>query len=224
MTSRLEVPAAPRSGESAPGVFVDVLKQGQAGRQRSAQSSELYTRFVWGVGIECSFIPHLNVDQFEWTQHDRVCRDDLRLAKDELGASALRYAFPWHKIETSPGKFDFSLADDRMAELERLGIEPYIDVMHFGTPLWLKQAAGDPEFPEALERFTTALVEQLGFRVVHVTGDVLVPIADKWTKPWAAVEERGLKRAVRAVVARVARGERSLAPWLEVYARAIDKG
>ena len=26
-----------------------------------------------------------------------------------------------------------------------------LDVMHFGTPLWLKQAVGDPEFPEALE-------------------------------------------------------------------------
>lgn len=66
----------------------------------------------------------------------------------------------------------------------------------------------------------TRLVEQLGFRVVHVTGDVLVPIADKWTKPWAAVEERVLKRAVGAVVARVSRGDRIWAPWLELYARA----
>ena len=66
----------------------------------------------------------------------------------------------------------------------------------------------------------TRLVEELGFRVVHVTGDVLVPIADKWTRPWAAVEERVLKRAVGALVARFARGERRLAPWLELYARA----
>src|ERR1700759_267230 len=36
--------------------------------------------------------------------------------------------------------------------------EPLLDVMHFGTPLWLKQAVGDPEFPESLERFTEALV------------------------------------------------------------------
>jgi hypothetical protein len=35
-----------------------------------------------------------------------------------------------------------------------------MDVMHFGTPIWLKQAAGDPEFPEALERITTAMVER----------------------------------------------------------------
>src|SRR5688572_25316094 len=112
MTSRLEVPAAaPRSGESAPGVYVDVSKQGTGQRaHESTSTNELYTRIVWGAGIECSFIPHLNVDQFEWTQHDRFWRDDLRLAKEQLGVTALRYAFPWHKIETSPGKFDFALA------------------------------------------------------------------------------------------------------------------
>src|SRR5690242_17292939 len=54
------------------------------------------TQFIFGAGIECSFIPHLNVDQFQWTQHNRFWRDDFRLAKDELGVSHLRYAFPWH--------------------------------------------------------------------------------------------------------------------------------
>jgi beta-glucosidase/6-phospho-beta-glucosidase/beta-galactosidase/glycosyltransferase involved in cell wall biosynthesis len=156
MTSRLEVPADQTMGESAPGIVIDVSKQGRS----DERSGELYTRFVWGAGIECSFIPHLNVDQFEWTQHNRFWREDLRLAKESLGVAALRYALPWHKIETSPGKFDFSAADERIAQFQKLGIEPYLDVMHFGTPLWLKQAAGDPEFPEALERFTAALVER----------------------------------------------------------------
>ncbi len=36
--------------------------------------------FIWGAGIECSFIPHLKVDQFEWTGHDRAWREDLRRA------------------------------------------------------------------------------------------------------------------------------------------------
>ena len=44
--------------------------------------------------------------------------------------------------------------------MRELGIEPLLDVMHFGTPLWLKQAVGDPEFPEALEHFTDALVSR----------------------------------------------------------------
>src|SRR5947208_17041117 len=52
------------------------------------------------------------------------------------------------------------MADERIGEMEKLGIEPLMDVMHFGTPLWLKQAVGDPEFPEALERFAEAMVSR----------------------------------------------------------------
>jgi 2-polyprenyl-3-methyl-5-hydroxy-6-metoxy-1,4-benzoquinol methylase len=68
--------------------------------------------------------------------------------------------------------------------------------------------------PNALSR----LVERSGMRVEHVEGDVLVPIADEWTRPWAAVEERVAKALIGAS-ARVAGGDRPLAPWFEVYAR-----
>ena len=68
--------------------------------------------------------------------------------------------------------------------------------------------------PSALSR----LVERSGMRVEHVVGDVLVPIADEWTRPWAAVEERVVKTLIGAS-ARVAGGDRPLAPWFEVYAR-----
>src|SRR4051812_39407535 len=42
-------------------------------------------QFLWGGGIECSFLPHLNVDQFEWTQHNRFWKEDLKRIRDELG-------------------------------------------------------------------------------------------------------------------------------------------
>src|SRR5207237_3371967 len=85
-------------------------------------------------------------------------RDDFNRLRETLGATALRYAFPWHQLEPEPGRYDWSMADERISAAQELGIELYLDVMHFGTPLWLKQAAGDPEFPEALERFTEAIV------------------------------------------------------------------
>jgi beta-glucosidase/6-phospho-beta-glucosidase/beta-galactosidase len=122
-------------------------------------------QFIWGAGIECSFLPHLNVDQFEWTQHDRFWREDLARAKNDLGISHLRYAFPWHVLEPKRGHFDWSYADERMAEFDKLGIELMLDVMHFGTPTWLKQAVGDPEFPEALESFAEQLVTRYRDRV-----------------------------------------------------------
>jgi beta-glucosidase/6-phospho-beta-glucosidase/beta-galactosidase len=119
-----------------------------------------FRQFVWGAGVECSFLPHLNVDQYNWTQHDRFWRDDLRRAREELGITHLRYAFPWHVLEPQRRRYDWSYADERMAEFQKLGINVLLDVMHFGTPLWLKQAVGDPEFPDALESFADALVSR----------------------------------------------------------------
>jgi 2-polyprenyl-3-methyl-5-hydroxy-6-metoxy-1,4-benzoquinol methylase len=70
--------------------------------------------------------------------------------------------------------------------------------------------------PTALAR----LVERNGMRVEQVVGDVLVPIADRWTKRWAAVEERLVKRVIGAG-ARFSRGDMPLAPWFELYARVV---
>jgi beta-glucosidase len=134
---------------------MDILSLPQPER---ARQEILHEKFIWGAGIECSFIPHLKVDQFEWTQHDRFWREDFKRAREGLGLSALRYALPWHKIEIEPGKYEWSAADERVQFAKEIGLDLHMDVMHFGTPLWLKQAAGDPEFPEALERFATALV------------------------------------------------------------------
>jgi 2-polyprenyl-3-methyl-5-hydroxy-6-metoxy-1,4-benzoquinol methylase len=64
----------------------------------------------------------------------------------------------------------------------------------------------------------TRLVERNGMRVEQVVGDVLVPIADRWTKRWAALEERIVKRVIGAG-ARISRGDKPLAPWFELYAR-----
>jgi 2-polyprenyl-3-methyl-5-hydroxy-6-metoxy-1,4-benzoquinol methylase len=63
--------------------------------------------------------------------------------------------------------------------------------------------------PRSLSR----LLEDAGLRVVRVRGDTLVPVADRWTRTWAAWEERMLKGALHGI----ARGPR--APWFEVYAR-----
>jgi len=60
----------------------------------------------------------------------------------------------------------------------------------------------------------TRLLDRVGFRVTHVQGDVLVPIADEWTRRWASVEERMVKFALGIAARRSPRH----APWIEVYA------
>lgn len=66
--------------------------------------------------------------------------------------------------------------------------------------------------PGALGR----LLEATGWRVERVVGDTLVPIADEWTRGWAAWEERLAKAALRLV----GKAAPERAPWLEVYAVA----
>jgi len=65
-------------------------------------------------------------------------------------------------------------------------------------------------------RSLSLLLEDTGFEVVRTHGDALVPIADEWTRNWAAAEERMIKTAMKALAALDTDG----APWFEVYARA----
>ena len=64
-------------------------------------------------------------------------------------------------------------------------------------------------------RSLTRLLGHVGFVVTRVEGDVLVPIADEWTQPWASAEERLVKVALGIVAKRRPRW----APWVDVYAR-----
>jgi len=68
-------------------------------------------------------------------------------------------------------------------------------------------------------RALTRLLDDIGFEVVSAYGDTLVPIADRWTRPWAAAEERAVKAGLWARAQ--ARGPEK-APWIEVYARKAN--
>jgi SAM-dependent methyltransferase len=59
------------------------------------------------------------------------------------------------------------------------------------------------------------LLDEIGFAVASTFGDVLVPVADEWTRRWARIEERLLKRLIRMSAAR----DPARAPWFEIYAR-----
>lgn len=62
------------------------------------------------------------------------------------------------------------------------------------------------------------LAEECGFTTRRTFGDTLVPIADRWTRTWARLEERLLKSLTRTVLARSA----AAAPWFELYAERRD--
>src|SRR4051812_23490987 len=63
------------------------------------------------------------------------------------------------------------------------------------------------------------LLESTGFRTLSTIGDVLVPTADEWTRPWARVEERLVKLAIQVVG-----HSPDVRPWFEVYAATGSPG
>ena len=64
-------------------------------------------------------------------------------------------------------------------------------------------------------RALTRLLSENSFAVQRIRGDVLVPIADEWTRPWARVEETLIKRSMAFAIG----FDESRAPWFEVYAK-----
>jgi hypothetical protein len=65
----------------------------------------------------------------------------------------------------------------------------------------------------------TRLPSETGFSVRRIRGDVLVPMADQWTRPWARVEEILIKRGMGLA----ASFADSRAPWFEVYAQVSSR-
>lgn len=105
--------------------------------------------FMFATGIECSY-PTIDQgrtrrDQLAECGHYQHWRKDLQLVKD-LGLKVLRYGLPYHQIHLGAGRYDWSFADDVMQEMQRLGITPILDLLHFGVPDWLGNFQ-NPELP-----------------------------------------------------------------------------
>jgi beta-glucosidase/6-phospho-beta-glucosidase/beta-galactosidase len=114
--------------------------------------------FLFATGIECSY-PTIEGgrwrrDQMEATGHYRHWRRDLELA-GEIGVTHLRYGPPLHQIFLGPGRFDWGFTDAVMPAFQELGIEPIIDLCHFGVPDWLENFQ-NPQVPQALREYALA--------------------------------------------------------------------
>lgn len=122
--------------------------------------------FVWATGIEDTFIAQeepsrRRLDEYELTQHYRFWREDVDLAAS-IGFRAMRYGIPWYRVEPEPGRFDWSFTDCVLPYLFERGIEPIVDLMHYGTPLWLEGSFLSPEYPERVARYAGEVARRYG--------------------------------------------------------------
>jgi len=87
----------------------------------------------------------VRVDQMEKCGHYEHWKEDLRLVA-ELGIHYLRWGPAIYKTFLGAGKYDFMWVDDVLEEMRRLGIQPIMDLCHFGVPDWLGNFQNE-EFP-----------------------------------------------------------------------------
>jgi len=104
---------------------------------------------LWG-GVECSVVRIGDAwrDQLHETGHHRRDNDLARIAA--LGIRTLRYPVLWERISPRhAAQADWDWHDSRLAELQRLGIQPIVGLVHHGSGPHYTGLL-DPDFPEKL--------------------------------------------------------------------------
>ena len=203
--------------------FLDVLKRrgidghpptddcgGPAAQGKRADRDGRAWDFAFSTGIECSnpsvVDQHGNRvrrDLMDECGHYRHWRDDFALVK-ELGTPCLRYGLPNHLVHLGPDRYDWSFADQAMAEIRRLGITPIVDLMHFGTPDWIGDFQ-NPELPVHFAAYAGAVAQRYpwvrGFTPVN---EIYVAARNSgWDGLWneRLRTERGFVTALKHLVA-----------------------
>jgi hypothetical protein len=102
-------------------------------------SEDAFPDFAWAVGEEGSDpmvladgIPYRQ-DQFAQSGHYSHYVEDLRSIA-ALGVKIIRYGVPWRLTEPEPGQYNWMLWDRALAECGEQGLEPIVDLLHFGLP------------------------------------------------------------------------------------------
>jgi beta-glucosidase/6-phospho-beta-glucosidase/beta-galactosidase len=126
--------------------------------------------FIWCTGIEDTFItaPHTvtsrTLDEYELTQHYKHWRSDLNLLAS-LGVRVARYGVPWHRIQPTRRRWDWRFADATLNHLLDLGIDPIVDLVHYGLPPWIENAYLHPDYPRYVAEYAARLAERFRGRI-----------------------------------------------------------
>ncbi len=72
-------------------------------------------------------------DQYAASGHYEAMERDLA-AVAALGVRIYRYGMPWRLTETAPGTYDWTLWDRALGACASAGLEPIVDLCHFGLP------------------------------------------------------------------------------------------
>ncbi|HZU94465.1 MAG TPA: family 1 glycosylhydrolase [Microbacterium sp.] len=121
-------------------------------------------RLHFGLGIEDTFIPQSGpgeraLDEYELTGHYERWHEDLGLAA-EVGSEFVRWGIPWHRVNPARGEWDWNWVDSVMGRFAELGVRPIVDLLHYGTPLWVEREFAHPDFPSYFEEFAARAADR----------------------------------------------------------------
>jgi beta-glucosidase len=145
-----------------------LLRQSQRSRLRDPNT------FVWAAGIEDTFITApwpktgRTLDEYELTGHYERWHEDLGLLK-EIGVGAARYGIPWHRIQPRRDAWEWDFVDRTLGRLLELGIEPIVDLVHYGLPPWIENAYLHPDFPRYMSEYAARVAARFRGRVFAYT-------------------------------------------------------
>lgn len=127
----------------------------------------------FALGVEDTFIPQTRVgeralDEYELTQHYHHWSQDLALCA-ESGASMLRWGIPWYRVNPGRDQWDWSWLDRVVDRFDELGIHPIVDLMHYGTPLWLDNQFANHDYPRRVAEYAARVAERYRGRLTSYT-------------------------------------------------------
>jgi beta-glucosidase len=163
--------------------------------------------FFWATGIEDTFITEpwpatgRTLDEYELTQHYDRWREDLDLIR-ELGVTHARYGIPWHRINPQQNVWNWDFADKTLDRMLELGVEPIVDLVHYGLPRWIADAYLNPDFPSYMAEYATRAAERFKGRI-HLWTPLNEPRVTAWycgKLGWWPPFQRGWKGFLRVMI------------------------
>jgi beta-glucosidase/6-phospho-beta-glucosidase/beta-galactosidase len=126
-----------------------------------------------GVGIEDTFVPQERpgeraIDEYALTEHDVRWHADLGLAA-QAGAEFVRWGVPWYRVQPAPDAWDWSWLDRVFARFAELGVRPIVDLMHYGTPLWMEAQFDAADYPDRVAEYSVRVAERYADTVTDYT-------------------------------------------------------
>jgi beta-glucosidase len=100
------------------------------------------------------------LEEYELTQHYQQWEHDFALA-ESLGVRAIRWGIPWYRVQPEPDRFDWEWTDRALETLvEQRKLIPILDLMHYGTPLWLENSFINASYPERVAEYAAAVAKR----------------------------------------------------------------